>query len=160
MRIVAAAGLALVLAALVAKALLLHGPPASIAVPEPVHHALAHVSQARHGTRQPRVDPTLPAPLRRALARHGVVVAVLYAPRVTGDSDAVQAARKGAQEAHAGFAVLNVRNEHVATALAQKLPGSSDPSVVIVRRPGTVAVLLTGYADPQVVAQAARDARG
>lgn len=160
MRIVAAAGLALVLVALVAKALLLHGTPAPIAVPEPVHHLRTPAAHhARHTVLRPQVDPTLPAALRRALARHGVVVAVLYAPHVPGDDGALNAARRGAQNAHAGFAVLNVRNESVAKVVARKLPGSSDPSVVVVRRPGTVAVLITGYADHEAVAEAVRNAR-
>jgi hypothetical protein len=86
------------------------------------------------------------------------VIAVLYAPNAPGDDAAVQAARKGAQGAHVGFAALNVLDEVVATAVALKMPGSSSPSVAVVRRPGKITLLLSGYVDSAVVAQAAREA--
>src|SRR5579884_1872175 len=110
----------------------------------------------RAGATAPAVDPTLPAPLRRALARHGVVVAVLYAP---GDEGAVATARAGAASAHAGFATLDVRDEAVARAVALKLTGETDPSVLVVTRPGKIALVLSGYAGADVVAQAAAAAR-
>src|SRR5437773_2264386 len=144
MRIVVLAGGALLLAALGLK-LLSHKSSASVYVAPPVHKTRSHTASSKtgasHKAKAPRVqiDETLPAPLRRALARHGVVVAVLYAD-VPGDKDAVQAARNGAHAAHVGFTALNVRNEAVATRVALKLPGSTDPSVVIVRRPGTISL--------------------
>jgi hypothetical protein len=101
------------------------------------------------------LDPTLPGPLRQALSHSRVVVAVLYAPDVPGDSDAVSEARKGAQAAHVGFAVLNVRNEAIARAVARQVQGASDPAVLVVRRPGTVALKIDGFVDAAAVAQAA-----
>jgi hypothetical protein len=106
-------------------------------------------------TSRPRIDSGLPAPLRAALARSTVVVAALNAPGVPGDAAAVSEARQGARAAHAGFAVLDVRNEAIAAALAAKAPNATDPAVLVVRRPGTIAVELDGYADRQTVAQAA-----
>jgi hypothetical protein len=162
MRVVIAGGLVLVLALLLVKTFVLkRSVPASIAVPQPVHHQVqktpAH--QGRHAVvTHVRIDASLPAPLRRALAHHAVVVAVLYAPHAPGDEDAVQAARQGARGAHAGFTVLNVSNEAIAQAVALKAPGSADPSVLVVRRPGTITVLLNGYADSEAVAAAAKNA--
>jgi hypothetical protein len=123
------------------------------------HHDAKPVQEARtHGSR-PRIDAALPATLRAALARSATVVAVLDAPGIAGDAGAVKAARTGAKAAHVGFAVLNVRNEATAAALAQQAPGATDPAVLVVRRPGTIAVELDGYADSETVAQAAVDAR-
>ena len=160
MRIVALAGVALILGALGLKMTVLKpaAVPTTIRLASTTHPAARFaVVHARHAV-TPRVDQTLPAALRRELAGHPVVVAVLYAP-VPGDSNAVAAARAGARLVHAGFAVLDVRDETVARAVATKLPGSSDPSVLVVRRPGTISVLLPGYVDQQVVAEAAAEAR-
>ena len=113
----------------------------------------------RPAARKLKLDPTLPAPLRQALAHSRVVVAVLYAPDVPGDSDAVAEARKGAKAAHVGFAVLNVRNETIARAVAVQVQGATDPAVLVVRRPGTVALKIDGFVDAAAVAQAAADTR-
>ncbi|HWB21721.1 MAG TPA: hypothetical protein VG652_02410 [Gaiellaceae bacterium] len=129
-----------------------------IPVAAPLHHSRVPAARPRHTAAAPTPASTLPAPLRQALTGHGVVVAVLYAPGVPGDAAAVEAAREGARNAHVGFAKLNVRDEAVAKALALKLPGSSDPSVLVVTRPGTIVTLLAGYADRAIVVQAARDA--
>jgi len=103
------------------------------------------------------LDPTLPTPLRQALSHSRVVVAVLYAPDVPGDSDAVSEARKGAKAADVGFTVLNVRNEAIARAVAAQVQGASDPSVLVVRRPGIVALKIDGFVDAAAVAQAAKN---
>jgi len=162
MRIVLAVLVVLAVAAFGAKMLLTKSAPARIAVPLQVHHhAVRHLlSRGRPTHRAPlvHVDPTLPAALRVALLHHGIVVAVLYAPNARGDNAAVQAARAGARAAHVGFAALNVSNEAVATSIALKLPGSSDPSVAVVRRPGEITLVLNGYVDSDVITQAARDA--
>jgi hypothetical protein len=162
MKIVAAA-VAVLLVGVIALKMLTGGTPAEVVIPPPVVHKTpaqtAKTAKAAKHKALPKIDSTLPAPLRRELARHGLVVAVLYAPEVAGDDDAVRAAREGAHAAHAGFTALNVRNEAVAAALALKLPGSSDPAVVIVRRPGDIALVLNGYHDAEVVAQAARAAK-
>jgi len=157
-------GLGVVLVALVFKLLVLKPPKPVTAPPPLVHHATPHraatariASHAKRVPPAPKIDPTLPAPLRVALRHHAVVVAVLYAPGVPGDNAAVASAESGASAAHAGFAVLNVRNEGIAKALATKLPGSSDPSVVVVSRPGDIKFLVNGYLDGAAVAQAARD---
>ena len=103
------------------------------------------------------VDRNLPAPLRQALRQSREVVAVVIAPGVPGDADAVQEARAGAAAAHVGFAVLNVKQDPVAAALAAWAPTAGDPAVLVVKRPGTIAVELDGYADREMVAQAALD---
>jgi hypothetical protein len=105
------------------------------------------------------IDANLPAPLRHALRSSREVVAVVTSPGVPGDLDAVREARAGATAAHVGFTVLDVTRAPIASALAAWAPQAVDPTVLIVKRPGTVAVELGGYADQDMVAQAALNAR-
>lgn len=147
-RMIAFAGIGLVLATLIVKQFVLGKPAQVVSPPLIVHNTPRHKAA-------PKVDPGLPAALTRALAHHSVVVTVLFSPDVPGSSDAVAAARQGADTAHAGFAALDVSNETIARDAAIKLTADSDPAVVVVRRPGTVSIVLPGYNDAQVVAQAA-----
>ena len=159
LKLTALAVIAAGLGALGFTLLLRHHAPAVTPAVLPIHRSPAAPTRPVRKPAIPSPAATLPAPLRRALAAHRVVVAVLYAPGVPGDAAAVQAARQGALDAHVGFTALNVRNESVAKAIALKLPGSSDPSVLVVARPGKIVTLLPGPEDRAVVAQAARDAR-
>ena len=151
-------GLGLILLALLAKQFLLkkHVPAA---IPIPPTHLPSPAPTPKHGKATIKIDPSLPAALRTALRRHPVVVAVLYAKRAPGDDAAVKAARAGAHDAHAGFTVLDVSKEKIAQTVALKLPGTADPSVVVVRRPGKFTVLLQGYTDSDAVAEAVHNAR-
>src|SRR5213080_4928932 len=88
------AGLAVLMLVVILQLLVLkpsHKPSPMYVAPV-VHHVKAGAHKAARRPQAPKVDPTLPAPLRRALARHAVVVAVIYAPTAAGDSDAVKAA--------------------------------------------------------------------
>jgi hypothetical protein len=157
-------GLGLVLALLLVKQFVLtKHVPAAITIPAPVHHAAAptraRATHAQHAKAPIKIDPSLPVPLRIALRRHPVVVAVLYASHAPGDQEALAAAREGAHGAHAGFAVLDVAKESVAQSVALKLPGTADPSVLVVTRPGKITVLVPGYVDSDAVAEAVANAR-
>ena len=154
------AGAGLVLAVLALKVLVLKGgssQPITIVVPP--HHVIAPKPAAGHAKAAVKIDPSLPAALRTALLKHPVVVAVIYAAHAPGDADALKAARAGAKNAHAGFAVIDVTRERIAQLTALKLPGTSDPSVVVVRRPGTVSLLLPGFVDSDAVTAAVLNAR-
>jgi hypothetical protein len=105
------------------------------------------------------IDANLPAPLRHSLRSSREVVAVVVSPGVPGDQDAVQQARAGAAAAHVGFTELDVTRAPVASALAIWAPQAVDPTVLVVKRPGNGAVELDGYADQDMVAQAALNAR-
>lgn len=159
---IALIGLALILVMLLVKQFVLtKHVPAAITIPTPVHHAApASRTPAHRRTAAPvKIDPSLPAALRTALRRHPVVVAVLYASHAPGDQEALAAAREGARGAHAGFAILDVAKESVAQSVALKLPGTADPSVLVVKRPGKITVLVPGYVDSDAVAEAAQNAR-
>ena len=154
-------GLGLILALLLVQQFVLKkSVPKSIPIVVPVHHHVAAPNPTHHRAKPViEIDPSLPAALRTALRRHPVVVAVLYAAHAPGDADALKAAREGARGANAGFAVLDVSKEKIAQAVALKLPGTGDPSVLVVRRPGKITVLLPGVVDSDVVAEAVHNAR-
>ena len=102
--------------------------------------------------------PGLPIPIAHALRYSKVIVVSLYASGAAGDSAALQQARLGAVSAHAGFAAVNVLDEHIAKALDKYAGTVSSPAVLIVRRPGNIVNRFPGYADKDLVAQAAQNA--
>jgi hypothetical protein len=111
---------------------------------------------------KPRVDPALapglPTSLGAALTGDNVVVVSLYAPDVPLDEMAVGEARAGAAAAGAGFVALNVHDESQARPLTKLLGVLEDPTVLVFKRPGELFLRLSGFADQQTVAQAARNA--
>ena len=111
---------------------------------------------------KPKVDPTLekglPSSVKSAFSGRNVVVVALYAPDVPLDKMAVDEARVGAGTAGAGFVALNVYDESQARPLTKLLGVLEDPTVLVFKRPGNLFLRLSGYADQQTVAQAARNA--
>lgn len=102
--------------------------------------------------------PGLPGPVAHALRYSKVVVVSLYAAGASGDRAARQQARAGAASAHAGFAAVNVLNERIAAGLDRFAGATSSPTVLVVRRPGRIVNRFGGYADQDLVAQAAQNA--
>jgi hypothetical protein len=74
------------------------------------------------------------------------------------DEVAAAEAEAGAKLGGAGFLALNVLNEGVARALLTKLDDAQDPSLLVLKRSGEVALALTGFVDRETVAQAAASA--
>jgi hypothetical protein len=109
-----------------------------------------------------RIDRTLnsglPSTISSAFWGRKVVVVALYAPDVPLDEMAVAEARAGASAAGVGFVALNVLHESQARSLTKLLGVLEDPGVLVFRRPGDLFLRLSGYADQQTVAQAARNA--
>lgn len=107
----------------------------------------------------PVVPPTgFPLAVDKALRRHEVVVISLVVPGARVDELAAAEAQAGAKLGGAGFLALNVLNEAVARALLNKLESVQDPSVLVVKRSGEVALELAGFVDRETVAQAAANA--
>jgi hypothetical protein len=100
----------------------------------------------------------LPAPLARALGRHGVVVVSLYNPYSEVDGIAFAEARAGAALAGAGFVPLNVLSRKEVGKLTEMLGLLPDPGVLVYTRPSTLSIRLGGFADKETVAQAAHNA--
>ena len=107
----------------------------------------------------PVVPPTgFPVAVDKALLQHAVVVVSLVQPGARVDEVAAAEAEAGAKLGGAGFLALNVLNESVARALLTKLDGAQDPSLLVLKRSGEVALALTGFVDRETVAQAAASA--
>jgi hypothetical protein len=100
----------------------------------------------------------LPSTISSAFFGRKVVVVALYAPDVPLDEMAVAEARAGAGAAGVGFVALNVHQESQSRPLTKLLGVLEDPGVLVFQRPGDLFLRLSGYADQQTVAQAARNA--
>jgi hypothetical protein len=104
----------------------------------------------------PLVNPEkLPLPIARALARNPVVVVALYSPEAKVDRISLGEARAGAKRAHVGFVALNVLDRRASEALMRKLGVLSAPAFFLYKRPGTLVMRVDGFADRDLVAQAA-----
>jgi hypothetical protein len=109
--------------------------------------------------KNPPLEPSgLPAAVDVALRSHEIVVVSLYVPGARVDALATDEARAGAALGGAGFVALNVLDEKTAKPLLEKLGTLEDPSLLVVKRPGEVALQLSGFVDRDTVAQAAATA--
>lgn len=120
---------------------------------------------ARPAAAAPRPAPKVPEPatglpvaIDHALANHELVVVSLVVPGAHVDELAAAEARAGAKLAGVGYLALNVLNEDVARSVLTKLGTLEDPSLLVVKRGGEVALKLNGFVDRDTVAQAAADA--
>ena len=127
--------------------------------------AAPKVSPARAAATAPKPAPKVPAPktgfpvaIDLALANHELVVVSLVVPGARVDELAAAEAREGAKLAGVGYLALNVLNEGVARSLLRKLGTLEDPSLIVVRRGGEVALRMNGFVDRDTVAQAAANA--
>ena len=123
------------------------------------------VSPARAAASAPKPAPKVPEPktgfpvaIDQALANHELVVVSLVVPGARVDELAAAEARAGAELAGVGYLALNVLNEGVARSLLQKLGTLEDPSLLVIKRPGEVALRMSGFVDRDTVAQAAATA--
>jgi hypothetical protein len=97
----------------------------------------------------------LPLAVARALARHPVVVVALYSPEAKVDRISLGEARAGAERAHVGFVALNALDRRASEALMRKLGVLSAPAFFLYKRPGKLVMRIDGFADRDLVAQAA-----
>ena len=88
-------------------------------------------------------------------------MAVVYAKGDPVAAYLLAQARAGAKLARAKLVVLNVASDKVASQTATWMNSKVvSPAVLVVKRPGTIAVELDGYADEMAVAQAVVNSRG
>jgi hypothetical protein len=99
-----------------------------------------------------------PKAVDRALAEHEVVVVSLVVPGARVDALAAAEAQAGAKLGSVGYLALNVLNEEVARALLTKLDLVEDPSVLVLKRSGEIALQLNGFVDRETIAQASANA--
>jgi hypothetical protein len=144
--------------------------PTKTATPATTHKAKqAKAANPKHAVvkPQPVVDLTvveaartagLPEPLAQALGRSKTVVVSLYDPYSQVDGTSFAEAKAGAALAGVGFVPLNVLSQRDVGKLTQQLGLLPDPGVLVYVRPASLAVKLSGFADKETVAQAARNA--
>jgi hypothetical protein len=142
-----------------------HSTPKPEVVPTTPAHvrtpAHSHPVTAHHVAPAPRFATGLPTALVAPLTRSKVVVAVVYAKGDPVAAYLLAQARAGARLARAKLVVLNVADDKVASQTATWMNSNVvDPAVLVVKRPGTIAVELDGYADQLAVAQAVVNSRG
>jgi hypothetical protein len=108
---------------------------------------------------KPAAPPTgFPVAIDAALRKHEVLVVSLVVPGARVDELAAAEAQAGAKLGGAGYLALNVLNEDVARALRSRLDVVEDPSVLVLKRSGEIALTLAGFVDRETVAQAAANA--
>jgi hypothetical protein len=162
LKIVALAGLALVLGAAGVFALTARGGSSSSSTPPAATVEVVPVTPAQTTTpAKPKLvlDPGLPAPVSHALRSSKEVVAFVYSPASAIDRALLAEVRAGARAAKVGFVALNVQKEPIAAAVYGWSSSAADPAVLVVRRPGKVVYSVNGPTDRDSVAQAASSAR-
>lgn len=100
----------------------------------------------------------LPESLAQALGRSKAVVVSLYDPYSQVDGTSFAEAKAGAGLAGVGFVGLNVLSQRDVGKLTEQLGLLPDPGVLVYVRPSTLAAKISGFADKETVAQAARNA--
>jgi hypothetical protein len=119
--------------------------------------AIVHTAaKAEPAAKTPAAEPK--TQLERSLAKHRVVVVVLYAPDASVDSLVTREGRAGARSARAGFLAVNVLDEDSAKAVAGNTPVRVTPTVFVFTRGQQIAAQLSGFSDRQTIAQAAENA--
>jgi hypothetical protein len=136
--------------------------PSVPSVNQPATHHAVTTTKAAAKPAKPKIVllPGLPASIARSLHFSKVVVVSLYAKGAAGDQHAVALARAGAKSARAGFVAVNVVDEKTARSLGTFVGTTTAlPAVLVVKRPGKIVNEFSGFADSEIVAQAALNAR-
>jgi hypothetical protein len=169
-KVIALAGLALILGAGGLLVLSSHHASSPAAVP-PAHRAavpakVVHISAptrpvVHHAAAKPRLvlDQDLPAPVAKKLRLSREVVAFVYTGASISDRALLTQVRTGAHAAGIPFVPLNVTDESTAVAVHGWAATSADPVTLVVKRPGKIVFQLQGPTDSQAIAQAAASAR-
>lgn len=107
---------------------------------------------------EPKLPKGTPTTIAGLLAQHSVVVVLLYDARSKVDGYSLDEAVLGARNADAGFLRVDVRNEKQARRFTNAYGVLQTPTLLVFRRPGTLALKLSGFADHETVEQAATSA--
>ena len=106
-----------------------------------------------------KLNAGLPPALARALTARPVAVVAFVTPDARLDEMAASEAAAGARAGGAAFVSVDVSKERAARPFALKLGVLQAPTVLVFKRPGNLFVRLDGFADLDVVAQAAENAQ-
>jgi hypothetical protein len=105
-----------------------------------------------------KLNAGLPPALVRALTARPVAVVAFVTPGARLDEMAAIEAAAGARAGGAAFTTVDVSKEREARPFTLKLGVLEAPTVLVFKRPGNLFVRLDGFADLDVVAQAAENA--
>jgi hypothetical protein len=133
-------------------------PAKTKAAPAAKHAPVAPTPVVDQAAVQAALKAGLPAPLAEALGQHDTVVVSLYDPYSQVDGISFAEAGAGAALAGVGFVPLNVLSQAQVGKLTAQLGLLPDPGLLVYVRPATLAVKISGFADKETVAQAARNA--
>jgi hypothetical protein len=137
-------------------------PPAAAPAKATAKAKPAPVAKRAKPTRPARpkvhLNSGLPPALSRALTSRPVAVVSLVTPEAGLDAMAVKEAAAGARAADASFVTVDVSKERQARPFAVMLGVLEAPTVLVFKRPGELFVRLDGFADLDMVAQAADNA--
>jgi len=131
--------------------------PAKAAAAEPAQ-ATSTAAPAKQATKTATLAAGAPTTIAGLLATHAVVVVLLYDTKSKVDEYSLSEAMLGAKNAGAGFLRVDVRNQKQALPFTNAYGVLQEPSVLVFKRPGALAVKLSGFADHETVAQAAANA--
>jgi hypothetical protein len=99
------------------------------------------------------------AALNNQLARHRIVVVLLYAPGDDYDTIQTRETRAGALAAGAGFLALNVKKNRQVAALAAQYDVRQAPATLVFSRGPRLVYRVAGFLDRDAVAQAVANAK-
>ena len=128
------------------------------AAAKPAKAAAAEAAPAKQPTKTATLAAGAPTTIAGLLATHAVVVVLLYDTKSKVDEYSLSEAVLGAKNAGAGFLRVDVRNQKQALPFTNAYGVLQEPSVLVFKRPGALAVKLSGFADHETVAQAAANA--
>jgi hypothetical protein len=135
----------------------LHKPKTSTKTPAKT--PAARPAKAKPVPPRVKLNPGLPSALARALTARPVAVVAFVTPEAGVDEMAAKEAAAGARAAGVGFVAVDVSKERETRPFAVKLGVLEAPAVLVFKRPGNLFVRLDGFADLDVVAQAAENAQ-
>jgi hypothetical protein len=122
--------------------------------------APATTGDAGQGAEEPESsEPTGMEQLEKRLRKHEVVVVVVYTPESDVDTRQIAEAREGSEDARAGFLALDGSDDNQVAELAELYDVRSTPAVLVFTTGQTLLTKIAGYADSEIVAQAAQNAR-
>lgn len=104
-------------------------------------------------------EPTGMEKLEKRLLKHEVVVVVVYTPESDVDTRQIAEAREGSDDAQAGFLALDGSDDNQVAELAATYDVRTTPAVLVFTQGQTLLTRITGFADSEIVAQAAQNAR-
>jgi hypothetical protein len=126
--------------------------------PKPAAKVVA-AAAAAPAAATPTPSNGLPPRVAEALREFPVVVVALYSPEASVDATSLGEAAAGAKAAKVGFLAINVLDQAQVSPFTDAFGVLQDPTLLIYARPGTLTFKVDGFADRQVVAQAALSAK-